>query len=77
MGKVYAFSMDIMETQTGLVKALGESLCFFKTYGATVKLLTAALYSEGVMSNDRIAAFLNTASGGLDLSEGSDYSKDL
>lgn len=42
------------------------------TYGPNVKALVVALYSEGVMSNDRIAAFLNAASNdGLDLSEGS------
>lgn len=45
------------------------------SYGANVKALATALYSEGVMSNDRIAAFLNAAGGGmLDLSEGSVYS---
>lgn len=44
------------------------------TYGANVKALAAALYGEGVMSNDRIAAFLNAASSGeLGLSEGSIY----
>lgn len=44
------------------------------TYGPNVKALVVALYSEGVMSNDRIAAFLNAASNdGLDLSEGSVY----
>lgn len=44
------------------------------TYGAGVKALAVALYSEGVMSNDRIASFLNAASGGeLGLSEGSVY----
>ena len=44
------------------------------TYGANVKSLAVALYSEGVMSNDRIAAFLNAASGDeLGLSEGSVY----
>ncbi len=44
------------------------------TYGSNVKALSAALYSEGVMSNDRIAAFLNAASGDvLELSEGSIY----
>lgn len=32
------------------------------TYGAELKSLIVALYSEGVMSNDRIAAFLNAAS---------------
>ena len=32
------------------------------TYGSEVKSLAVALYSEGVMSNDRIAAFLNAAS---------------
>lgn len=43
-------------------------------YGADIKALAAALYSEGVMSNDRIAAFLNAAGGDqLELSEGSVY----
>lgn len=43
-------------------------------YGADIKSLAVSLYSEGVMSNDRIAAFLNAASGGgLELSEGSIY----
>lgn len=41
-------------------------------YGATVKALSTVLYSEGVMSNDRIAAFLNVAGNGeLGLSAGS------
>lgn len=45
------------------------------TYGAEVKSLAVSLYSEGVMSNDRIASFLNAASGDeLHLSEGSIYS---
>ena len=44
------------------------------TYGTTIKALAVALYSEGVMSNDRIASFLNAASNGeLELSEGSVY----
>lgn len=44
------------------------------TYGTNVKALAVALYSEGVMSNDRIAAFLNAVSDdGLGLSEGSVY----
>lgn len=44
------------------------------TYGANVKALAVSLYSEGVMSNDRIAAFLNAASNDeLNLSEGSVY----
>lgn len=44
------------------------------TYGATVKSLAVSLYCEGVMSNDRIAAFLNAASNEeLSLSEGSVY----
>lgn len=43
-------------------------------YGENVKAMAVALYSEGVMSNDRITAFLNAVSGGmLDLSEGSVY----
>lgn len=44
------------------------------TYGTNVKALAVALYSEGVMSNDRIASFLNAAGNGeLELSEGSIY----
>lgn len=44
------------------------------TYGANIKALAVSLYSEGVMSNDRIASFLNAASKGeLELSEGSIY----
>ena len=45
------------------------------SYGANVKALAVALYSEGVMSNDRIATFLNAVGNDtLDLSEGSVYS---
>ena len=44
------------------------------TYGENVKALAVSLYSEGVMANDRIAAFLNAASEDvLELSEGSIY----
>lgn len=44
------------------------------TYGENVKALAVSLYSEGVMANDRIAAFLNAASGdALELSDGSIY----
>lgn len=44
------------------------------TYGSNVKSLAVSLYSEGVMSNDRIAAFLNAAcSDELGLSEGNVY----
>ncbi len=44
------------------------------TYGANVKTLAVSLYSEGVMSNDRIAAFLNAAGNDeLGLSAGSVY----
>ena len=44
------------------------------TYGDTVKALAVHLYGSGVMSNDRIAAFLNEAGGvDLGLSEGSVY----
>lgn len=43
-------------------------------YGPNVKALSVTLYSEGVMSNDRIAAFLNSASEDeLSLSAGSVY----
>ncbi len=34
-------------------------------YGTNVKALSTVLYSEGVMSNDRIAAFLNAAGNGM------------
>jgi transposase len=44
------------------------------TYGSNVKSLAVSLYSEGVMANDRIAAFLNAASSNeLGLSDGSVY----
>ena len=33
-------------------------------YGENVRSLAVALHSEGVMSNDRIAAFMNAANGG-------------
>lgn len=43
-------------------------------YGENVKALAIALYCEGVMANDRIAAFLNAAGGDvLELSDGSIY----
>lgn len=51
-----------------------EKICSDVTYGTNVKAFVATLYSEGVLSNDRIAAFLNAASGDvLELSEGSVY----
>jgi hypothetical protein len=41
-------------------------------YGENVKVLATMLYSEGVMSNDRIADFLNAAGNGeRNLSTGS------
>lgn len=44
------------------------------TYGSELKSLMIALYSEGVMSNDRIAAFLNAISNGeLSVSTGTVY----
>ncbi len=44
------------------------------TYGPNIKALAVALYSEGVMSNERITAFLNAAGdGGIGLSAGSVY----
>lgn len=44
------------------------------TYGEGIKAAAAFLYSEGVVSNDRICAFLNSLSGdSLDISEGSVY----
>ena len=43
-------------------------------YGDNVKAMAVGLYSEGVMSNDRIAAFINTVGGdAFRLSEGSVY----
>lgn len=44
------------------------------TYGDKIKSLAVHMYAAGVVSNDRIAEFLNEASGvDLDLSEGSVY----
>ncbi|MDO4339225.1 MAG: transposase [Eubacteriales bacterium] len=44
------------------------------SYGTTLKAIVAFLYSEGVVSNDRIATFLNSLSGDtLDISTGSIY----
>lgn len=43
-------------------------------YGENIKAMAVALYSEGVMSNDRITAFLNAVSDdSMSLSEGSVY----
>lgn len=44
------------------------------TYGKNVKAMAAHLYSEGVMSNDRICDFINSMTGGaLSISTGSVY----
>lgn len=44
------------------------------SYGTTIKAIAAFLYSEGVVSNDRIATFINSLSGDtLDISTGSIY----
>ncbi len=44
------------------------------TYGPRVWAMAACLYSEGVISNDRICAFLNSISGdSLEMSEGTVY----
>lgn len=44
------------------------------TYGPNVRAMAACLYSEGVMSNDRICAFINSVSGdSLEMSEGTVY----
>lgn len=52
--------------------AIPESYRSDVVYGPNVKAMAVALYSEGVMSNDRIASFLNAAGGNvLELSEGS------
>lgn len=43
-------------------------------YGPVIKAIAAALYSDGVVSNDRISSFINAISGNaLELSEGSVY----
>ena len=45
------------------------------TYGSNIRAVTSMLYSEGVMSNDRICAFINSISGdSLSISEGCIYS---
>ena len=44
-------------------------------YGSNIRAVTSMLYSEGVMSNDRICTFINSISGdALSISEGSIYS---
>ena len=44
------------------------------TYGESIRGIAAFLYSEGVVANDRICAFINSLSGdSLDISEGSIY----
>lgn len=44
------------------------------TYGRGIRAITAFLYSEGVVANDRICTFLNSLSGDrLNISEGSIY----
>ena len=44
------------------------------SYGTTIKAIATFLYSEGVVSNDRIATFINSLSGDtLDISTGSIY----
>lgn len=44
------------------------------TYGRGIKTIAAFLYSEGVISNNRICTFLNSLSGdSLDIAEGSIY----
>lgn len=54
--------------------AIPESYRSDVVYGPNVKAMAVALYSEGVMSNDRIASFLNAAGGNvLELSQGSVY----
>lgn len=45
------------------------------TYGSNIRAVASMLYSEGVMSNDRICAFINSISGDtLSISEGCIYS---
>ncbi len=44
------------------------------TYGPNVRAMAACLYSEGVMSNDRICTFINSISGdSLEMAEGTVY----
>lgn len=78
----YVIDLDVVTKITGIRIYADEDGQFHipveyrsdVTYGADVKALAVSLYSEGVMSNDRIAAFLNAASGDvLELSEGSVY----
>ena len=78
----YVIDLDVVTKITGIRIYADEDGQFHipveyrsdVTYGADVKALAVSLYSEGVMSNDRLAAFLNAASGDvLELSEGSVY----
>ena len=78
----YVIDLDVVTKITGIRIYADEDGQFHipveyrsdVTYGADVKALAVSLYSEGVMSNDRLAAFLNAASRDvLELSEGSVY----
>lgn len=54
--------------------AIPEDMRSDVTYGKELKTIAVLLYSEGVVSNDRIRAFLNSISRGLlNISEGSIY----
>lgn len=65
--------LHIYADETGKIR-IPEEYRSDVVYGANVKALAVSLYSEGVMSNDRIADFLNAASGDLlELSAGSVY----
>lgn len=63
----------IYADKNGIIR-IPARYCSDVTYGENVKALAVSLYNEGVMSNDRIASFLNTSRNGeLGLSEGSVY----
>jgi len=78
----YVLDLDIMATATEVriyadrdgKYQVPEQYRSEVTYGPNVRAIAACLYSEGVMSNDRICTFINSISGdSLEMSEGTVY----
>ncbi len=72
--KAVATELRIYADKDGKYNIPPELLRSVVTYGPNVKAMAAQLYIEGVVSNDRICAFINSISGDkLEISEGSIY----
>lgn len=71
--KTVACEIRIYEDENGKFQ-VPDDLKADVSYGENIKAVTAFLYSEGVVSNDRICTFINSLSGDcLTLSSGSVY----